>query len=357
MHLSLEEFVHGGGWHGYDVVRLYTNNDLHDLVARLSCVIGWAWEFHTTQQGDQVVQVFEDSFHGCRWWQGIASLYDPVHGYGAPGAYNATVRKCMYNACCGRDPVKGKFYVFTKNHVVEVLTWLVQDSYVRFGDKVFKQTRGIPTGMLVMMGINPAVYIANYYLFYYELCFIQQLVHLVTTSNAAGIPVSPQAADIPVDEVLQVLQSQDRGYVDQHVELHGQAGMFLLHQYRCTVRFVDDLTSGPNPFTAKLLYESQTCMGGLIHGIYPGQFLVLDATPGDRLFSFNTLDVQIVTDSHPVVAADGSVEHMIKSHSLLFDKRRLPCYADIPMVQFTHVSSSLSLHCGYNTLIGQLHRF
>lgn len=207
------------------------------------------------------------------------------------------------------------------------------------------------------MGINPAVYIANYYLFYYELCFIQQLVHLVTTSNAAGIPVSPQAADIPVDEVLQVLQSQDRGYVDQHVELHGQAGMFLLHQYRCTVRFVDDLTSGPNPFTAKLLYKSQTCMGGLIHGIYPGQFLVLDATPGDRLFSFNTLDVQIVTDSHLVVAADGSVEHMIKSHSLLFDKRRLPCYADIPIVQFTHVSSSLSLHCGYNTLIGQLHRF
>lgn len=136
MHLSLEEFVHGGGWHGYDVVRLYTNNDLHDLVARLSCVIGWAWEFHTTQQGDQVVQVFEDSFHGCRWWQGIASLYDPVHGYGAPGAYNATVRKGMYNACCGRDPVKGKFYVFTKNHVVEVLTWRVQDSYVHFGDNL-----------------------------------------------------------------------------------------------------------------------------------------------------------------------------------------------------------------------------
>lgn len=29
----------------------------------------------------------------------------------------------------------------------------------------------------------------------------------------------------------------------------------------------------------------------------------------------------------------------------------------IPIVQYAHVSSTLSLHCGYNILVGQLHRF
>lgn len=49
--LSVSEFVHGGGWHGYDVVRLYTNIDLKALVAHLSSVVEWAWEYHTSDAG------------------------------------------------------------------------------------------------------------------------------------------------------------------------------------------------------------------------------------------------------------------------------------------------------------------
>ena len=40
------EFVESGGWHGYDVVRLYTNIDLTDLVSVLSQVLTWAWDHH-----------------------------------------------------------------------------------------------------------------------------------------------------------------------------------------------------------------------------------------------------------------------------------------------------------------------
>src|SRR5690242_11747730 len=47
---------------------------------------------------------------------------------------------------------------------------------------------------------------------------------------------------------------------------------------------------------------------------------------------------------------------MVKCDTILFDKRRLTCYAGIPIVQYTHVASTLSVHCGYNILIGQLLR-
>lgn len=301
--------------------------------------------------GHTVIQVFHDTFYGCRWHSDISALYDPVRGYGPAGDYDPAIGKGMYNARLGKDPSKGKFYVFDKDHAAAVLTLLVENSYVRFGEQVFKQTRGIP------MGINPAVYMANYYLFYYEYKFIEQMVQLIVNSNAAGVPVSTDPSELPVQEVLRLLKCSNSTAVAQSHELHGTAAMFLLHNYRCTVRFVDDFTSGPNPFTGDLLYEHQTLMGGMIHGIYPGQFLVLESTPGDGLFSFSTLDVRIVTEVSPVTAADGSQELVVKSHTLLFDKRRLACYRGIPIVQYAHVASTLSLHCGYNILIGQLHRF
>jgi hypothetical protein len=43
--------------------------------------------------------------------------------------------------------------------------------------------------------------------------------------------------------------------------------------------------------------------------------------------------------------------------TLLYDKRRQSCYADIPIVQYTHATSNLSRGCVYNILVGQLHRF
>ncbi len=52
-----------------------------------------------------------------------------------------------------------------------------------------------------------------------------------------------------------------------------------------------------------------------------------------------------------------STELVVYSHTKLYDKRRSACYRGIPIVQYTHVSSNISIHCGYNILLGQLHRF
>lgn len=77
-------------------------------------------------------------------------------------------------------------------------------------------------------------------------------------------------------------------------------------------------------------------MRGLIHGIYPGQFLVLEPTPGDHALRFSDSDaytyVRIVTGVLSVTAADASMEHVVNSHTLFLDKRRLLSYSG-PIVQ------------------------
>jgi hypothetical protein len=41
----------------------------------------------------------------------------------------------------------------------------------------------------------------------------------------------------------------------------------------------------------------------------------------------------------------------------LYDKRLEKCYARIKIVRYTSVSSTLSVHSGYNILLSQLHRY
>ena len=301
---------------------------------------------------------------GCIY-DGRCTLDVVYQRYGLPPQVpRATVenRRGMYSKRCGQDPGKGKFYVFDLQHAVDVLRLLVENSYVSFAGQLFHQTREIP------MGINPAVYMANYYLFYYELLFVKQLVDLVVAhKDLTGVEVPSKVKDLPVQSTMEMLNESDPMVVNspEYQELHGPAAMLLLHQFRCTVRFVDDFSSAANPFTKRLLYcfvpnkpvSEYSVMGGLIKGIYPGQFLELEATPGENLYSFSTLDVQIVTKKHSVMNEMGDVVCVVQSFTKLYDKRRNACYRGIPIVQYQHVSSTLSLHCGYNILIGQLHRF
>jgi hypothetical protein len=43
-----------------------------------------------------------------------------------------------------------------------MLRLLVENSYVQFAGRVYQQAKGIP------MGINPAVFLAKFYLLYFE---------------------------------------------------------------------------------------------------------------------------------------------------------------------------------------------
>jgi hypothetical protein len=91
----------------------------------------------------------------------------------------------MRNERLGVDKDYGLFYVFDYRHAKCVVRLLCNNSYVRFGDTYFKQTKGIP------MGINPAVFMANYYLFFYEFTFVKQLVDIIDTCPPPATQLEP----------------------------------------------------------------------------------------------------------------------------------------------------------------------
>jgi len=260
------------------------------------------------------------------------------------GDYDQRAKHGMKSDRMGVDRHQGKFLLFDVQHARDVVELLVENSCVRFGASFFHQTSGIP------MGINPAVFMANLYLFHYEYTFVKQLTDLVRAHNLTHTP----GAFPTVGDVLQcrdLHELQELGLQDTV----GDAAFYLLQQFQYMVRFVDDLTSGPNRLLADLLYTNQTVLCGLVKGIYPQQFLTLDRTQADPC-SFTTLDLRIVSVRFQVSGDDG-VEWVVRSYTALYDKRTEACYRDIPIVRYTHVSSTLSVHSGYNIILSQLHRY
>jgi hypothetical protein len=315
-----------------------------------------------------VLQVFKDKLQQCVWFPTVADAHARYRLRSAP-ATGTSYRK-NNRLCC--DASKGEFYLFDLQHAIQVLRLLVENSFVQFGGRFYKQTCGIP------MGINPAVYMANFYLNFYELQFVKQLADLYSDACLHSCQPSPNPEDWDY-QGIRVLLEQLTPQPPQHLtvaaaqefvtvvwELKGQAALCLLHHFRCTVRFVDDLTSGCNPFLRKLLYVREMLMDGAIHGIYPGcpagetpgpgEFLVLEHTPPSHLMSFCTLDVEIASYVKQVRCPAEDC-WLVFSSTRLNDKRQDPCYRGIPIVRYARVSSAISPCAGYNILVSQLHRF
>ena len=59
--------------------------------------------------------------------------------------------------------------IYNRNDIVCMLKWLINNTFFHFGNKIFRQTIGIP------MGTNAASFIANLYLFKYEYDFVMKL--------------------------------------------------------------------------------------------------------------------------------------------------------------------------------------
>jgi len=151
------EFERGGGWQGADVVRLYTNIPHDLLLTALDWAIDKAWAQHPNQD---VLMVYKSRSETPVWLPGFDDR-PSTSGY------------TWVNPRRGRHATKGACYLFDKVEAKAMVELLVRNSYVRLGEAVYKQTCGIP------MGINPAVFMANYFLFYYEYRFVAQLTALI----------------------------------------------------------------------------------------------------------------------------------------------------------------------------------
>jgi hypothetical protein len=323
-------FQEGRGWQGADVVRLYTNIPHTLLLQALDWVLTQAWGCHS---GMDAVLVYKDKTITPEWLPSVAAK---------PVSHAFTWRTPRW----GKHSTKGGCYLFTRAEVLDMIRLLVCNAYVEFCGQRYKQDKGIP------MEINPAVFMANYFLFYYECSFMQRLVDLIV-AHPPMLDDMSLVEDNFRDETISVRPPTwvDTSPVPQ--ELLGDVARYVAHCFRHTARFMDNFTSGPNPLLRFLWYDHKGILGGAITGIYPhvrgtDEVLTLEPVPGDCC-AYPTLDVRILSSIH--------VDGYMRSDTVLYDKRREPCYADIIKVQYIHVSSAVSARVGPNVLLGQLHRF
>jgi hypothetical protein len=187
----------------------------------------------------------------------------------------------------GRDTTTARFV--TADDLTEWLSYLVDNTYVTHGSRTYKQDIGIP------MGTNCAVFVANLFLYTYELDHITTLVHNVEQNVDAELSTS------------------------------------LLSRHSRVKRFVDDLIA-----------VDHTDMPHLVGEIYP-PMLTVNLSADDVSVDFLDMHIHLTSDLHWAVS--------------IYDKRRLPQFAPLHLIKYPHIASALGDSAKYGVLTSQFHRF
>ena len=64
---------------------------------------------------------------------------------------------------------KSSFNKFTKESIINAVSYLIRNCYFKFGDKLFRQDIGIP------MGSDPSPFFANHFLYHYESSWLKSI--------------------------------------------------------------------------------------------------------------------------------------------------------------------------------------
>jgi hypothetical protein len=167
------------------------------------------------------------------------------------------------------------------------LSYLIRNTYLQFGDKVLHQTIGIP------MGTNCAVFLANLYLFSFELDFITSLIN--------------------TNQIT------------------------LLNSFALTKRYIDDIITCNNPY-----FEKHRYLAPHLIGIYPEATLKLNLEQSALPIHF--LDIQILYNPH---------KH--NYYTTLWDKRYDTKYQALPSTRYPLITTALNRNSLYAIITGRLH--
>ena len=198
----------------------------------------------------------------------------------------------------GIAPPKKKGAVFfryaTAHDLKQLLSYLIQNTYVRLGETVFKQDIGIP------IGTNCAVWLANWYLFTYELDFVERLIRMKRTKT--------------------------------------------LEYFNVTARYIDDVLSGGNPLFQEYAVLENKQINGENVGIYP-KFLTLNRESGP---------------AHAVHFLDVSLFYSKRSkrfETTIYSKTADPKFAKLRFIKYAHMTSKLTKRAKMNTITSQFYRY
>ena len=226
-----------------------------------------------------------------------------------------------------------KFRIFTFEDVCELIDFVVDNNYVSFGQRLYRQILGIS------MGGNASVYIANHYLFSYELEFYERLVNDIVAYPIPNTSTGPtRLNDLPLEESSQ-RQTRSGGLIGHR----GAVARFLLEQFLYIFRYIDDISSVNNPYLAKLLYTNNIFYGFM--GIYPPELCITltDPTP-----SLNYLDITISSINS---------DNKTPLHTSYYNKFSEQAFRHLSVIRFTHASSNISSRIKRNLLTGAFHRY
>ena len=182
-----------------------------------------------------------------------------------------------------------KWYFIPLHKLKAMIVYLIKNIYVRLGDATFLQTIGIP------MGTNCAVYIANFFLYAFELEFIQK--HLTL------------------------------GRVD------------FIRSFTFTKRFLDDLISVDNPLFERwcTLDDPNCILEGKQCGLYPREVTLGKESEG-RAAPFLDLFLYINSKANYCI------------FSTLYEKSGDPKFERLAFYRYPHIMSKLSANCKYNII-------
>lgn len=267
----------------------------------------------------------------------------------------------------------------------DLVNLLITNTFITFGGSVYKQIMGIP------MGTNPAVFIANFTLYYFELQFLERLTARTAKAFEAILIIPPyehcrdwREQPDAITSVANIIKHYHWGYIAEKAQeyvglafalgkpddytpethpdyppLEPQAPgfdanvvilerFFLVHvmlSFGFMGRFLDDMFSITNPVFPQLTYTDQHF--GPLSGIYSPDLRLIPSRNGlGRETGVSMLDLSIRLAPQDPVA---------QLFTQLFDKRRAPAFQDFPIIRFPHITSLLSSQCTYNVLKGRFH--
>ena len=235
---------------------------------------------------------------------------------------------------------------FLLSDLKAALSLLLNSSYVTFAGRVWWQRVGIP------MGGNCAVFLANLFIFAYELAFLQRLALTIHTASPA--PSGPAVRAITasgvqlvhpacVTHTLLPLANSTLCFASSPLPpTPAHVALFIADSFRFLSRFVDDLYTLNNPLFPLLTYTNQSLPGfPFLCGVYPPTLSLKTTASGPSVPFLDLTICPAAPDSFPLTTR-------------LFDKRWQWPFA---VVKYPHITSKLSYSSKFGVLSSQYHRF
>ena len=165
---------------------------------------------------------------------------------------------------------------FSKEQIFLLIDLVIDNSFFRFGEQVFRQKIVIP------MGVDPAPQMANLYLYYYEAAFMKKLtkqgyskakkfnntsrfIDYIGILNNDGIPVKEKEKIYPAELVLNVENQDDNHATFLDIEVDVEGDQFKTKTYDKRENYKFEIVNYPD--------LSGNIPHGAAYGVYTSQVI------------------------------------------------------------------------------------